>query len=289
MKKAFRNFRTKNWVEHSDQSNPKSVNSYWYGNRGNNQRRLFPESRLVKICQQNTHHDQGKKIPQTAARIHNLQLGETKINHIPFPVSRHAEKLHCRHTELRRNQLEINRDLVVEEVRKGKHGEAEEKRKRNCFQFPPAKMNPAKTHHYQPKRNIESKIFSPQLPQPKKDYSQNKRYQALPWGNRWEIDQLDSLFPDQIKDYKGNQVAIAVVFSSPLGNHYSKGGIIDSDQQKPIHGDLCQTGWLNNSYGFHNLFLSKRLEIFTTYFLVPTLLRENAYLLSAQHHPQAKK
>ena len=79
MKKALSHRRPPRLIKDAGHCDPERVREDGERYGGQNKHDFFPQAGFVKISQKQAHYDERKKVPQSAAGIHHLQLGETKV------------------------------------------------------------------------------------------------------------------------------------------------------------------------------------------------------------------
>lgn len=215
VKDPFRHAGAPDRVENPDGRKAQAVGYDRHRYRRKDKDRTFPERKPVMVREQEPERHQGNEVAQAAACVHHLQLGKAQVDDVPFPVGAHPEELQHMHTDPGGEELQLQGDIAVDEIRRREHHEQEGQGKGDDLQFSPTEMQPTKTDHNQPERQEQRGVFPPQFAQHVKTDSRPERKEPSPGGFRRNSLQLIPFIPEEVEDYRGNNVAVGEVFPLP--------------------------------------------------------------------------
>ena len=84
------------------------------------------------------------------------------------------------HSQLGCDELKVDGDFLVEEIRQGKCRDNEKKRKCHDPDFLPAEMEPQYSHQHQEKGEVKGVEFASEFPQPEEQDAEEQRGHPQP-------------------------------------------------------------------------------------------------------------
>ncbi len=126
--------------EHTDHADAEAVHQDRQRNRGCEDHDAQPGLAVDEVGHDGAHAHEREQITQAAAGLGNFELVAAEVDDITFEVDADAEQADERHTDLRRDQLQVRGNALVQKRRQRIH----QQQQRDRYQREPERL-PA--HH----------------------------------------------------------------------------------------------------------------------------------------------
>ena len=129
--------------KHADDADPEGIHEDRDRQGGKEQHDLVPCWPLVEDAEQEAEAHQRKEITEPAAGLGHLELVHAEINDVAVEIHRHSEQGNDPHADLRGDELKLDRQRPVNEVRQRQH----EQKISHRYQQPEATPSAGRRHH----------------------------------------------------------------------------------------------------------------------------------------------
>ena len=222
--------------QHPDHADAERIHEDGQRGGGQKQRRLVPLRATIQNGEQIGKRQDREQVAQAGTGFGDLQLVDAKVDHVPFKKHRHPGQFDEPDTQLRRYQLQHDRQFPIDELRQWQHENQMQHRGPVGAPF-----GPAKAHQHQPAGPEDQGIGdhigdADQIAQNAQDQRCHQQRHArhpvdrLGGFNRWFAPQFPQ---EQIQRDHRDQRAIAVFRSDP--------GCRQRAKAQPEHRQRCQS------------------------------------------------
>lgn len=203
---------------------PQYISKNGYGNGGEYENKTFPQDPLVEIGQKDADGQKGEDVPEPVAGFHDLKLGKSDINDIPFPIRTDIQPMKDIHRPDGRRELKRERNIPVNKTREGKHQEKEGQREFEDFDHLNPIKEPYKPDNKEKQGDPCRKELSTQFPNDKHKNGKGEKDDPAPVRFDLRTHKLLSLQPREITGNREDQNAVGIVLASePLRGQSLKG------------------------------------------------------------------
>ncbi len=121
MQEAFRLADAVAVDQHADHADPERVHEHRQRCRHQEHHRLVPERPAIEDREEIAERQDREQVAQAGTGLGHLQLVDAKVDHVAFEKDRNARQLDEPDPEFRRDELQEDRQLPVDELRQRQH------------------------------------------------------------------------------------------------------------------------------------------------------------------------